>query len=732
MNLAVNLNKQAGMNEAPQAVPVSILYEFSSKSPSRNFVGWGILGLLGYDLSAGEFDPAQGWTPLLHPEDVEKLDFADADATPEGTKRRNVLRLRHKDGHWVLVEDCSVVRVTPSGDVFTSGCMTARDGARTLASGNGISDVLAASDNLHKRLLDSLAEGVVVHDATGAVVEFNDTALEILGLTAEELSGKAPTDDAWGFVNEDGVPLSLDELPGKTVRETGKREYGVVLGVNRAHGDFRWIRVNAEPLHAAGTGTLDGVIVSFADINDVKQAEVAFRERELLYRQMFSNTTAINILVDPKDGRIVDASHAAEELYGFGDGGLVGRTIPDLDVEGAPSLRKHVAEVLENGSFSFHVRHRLGNGEERKMLVHAGVIELHERKYIHTTNVDITERENYERMLTDANRKLGEERQRLNEIIWGTNAGTWEWNIQTGETRFNERWADIIGYTLEELAPISIETWMAHCHPEDFERSGALLQSTFNGETDHYECECRMRHKDGSWVWVLDRGKVVEWDEDGNPLRMSGTHADITPSKTVEAEIRRLAQTDHLTGLSNRHQFTSMLSQIIHINKRFEKNIVLLLLDLDRFKAVNDSYGHPVGDKLLIEVAEIIKRNCREADVVARLGGDEFAVVLPLMEDVRDAALPAQRIIEEVSRPRIIDGNEVHVGISIGISTCGDRTGDPDSIYRDADKALYRAKNCGRNRYCFYVEGDCNECNSIDRELCGRNTLHSPTKSVAE
>ena len=172
-------------------------------------------------------------------------------------------------------------------------------------------------------------------------------------------------------------------------------------------------------------------------------------------------------------------------------------------------MHRHVSAVLEHGALSFVVQHRLGNGEIRKMQVHAGLIELHERKYIHTTNVDITEREHYERMLKDANRKLAEERQRLDEIIWGTSAGTWEWNVQTGETRFNERWAEIIGYTLDELGPVSIDTWLAYCHPEDLEKSDAALQSTFRGETDHYQCECRMRHKDGSWVWVLDRGKVV-------------------------------------------------------------------------------------------------------------------------------------------------------------------------------------------------------------------------------
>jgi len=723
MNLSVNLTKQTG-TDACAAGAAPVLYEFFRNTPSRNYFGAGVFELLGYDPVDSDFDRTQGWSSLLHPDDVAMFAQHRNQQATNNTNRRLTFRLRHKDGNWITVEDCATIHELANGEVVTSGCLTRLDPAQILSSSDSTSHALQKGGNLYKRLLNSLAEGVVVHDAAGTVVEFNNTALEILGLTGDELCRKTMPERPCTFVREDGVPLTRDELPGKRVLATGEREYGVVLGVNRPNGEFAWIRVNAEPLHNEQTGTFDGVIVSFADINDVKQAEVAFRERELLYRQMFSNTTAINILVDPEDGRIVDASRAAEELYGFADGGLVGRTIPELDVDGAPSMHRHVSAVLEHGAVSFVVQHRLGNGEIRKMQVHAGLIELHERKYIHTTNVDITEREHYERMLKDANRKLAEERQRLDEIIWGTSAGTWEWNVQTGETRFNERWAEIIGYTLDELAPVSIDTWLAYCHPEDLKKSQAALQSTFRGETDHYQCECRMRHKDGSWVWVLDRGKVVEWDADGNPLRMSGTHADITPTKAVEAEIRRLAQTDQLTGLSNRYQFNSMLSQIIQINRRFEKSIVLLLLDLDRFKQVNDTFGHPVGDKLLVEVAEIIKRNCREADVVARLGGDEFAVVLPLMDDVRDAAIPAQRIIEEVSRPLIIDGNEVHVGISIGISTCADHNGTPDSIYRDADKALYRAKNCGRNRFCFYVEGGCNECGALDRELCGRYALN--------
>ena len=131
---------------------------------------------------------------------------------------------------------------------------------------------------------------------------------------------------------------------------------------------------------------------------------------------------------------------------------------------------------------------------------------------------------------SDRNRRLG-------EILSGTDVGTWEWNVQTGETHFNERWAEMVGYTLEELAPVSIQTWLNLVHPSDIEKSNTLLQRNFSGELNFYECELRMLHKNNYWVWVLDRGKVVEWTDDGRPLRMAGTHYDITQKKHIQNEL---------------------------------------------------------------------------------------------------------------------------------------------------------------------------------------------------
>jgi PAS domain S-box-containing protein len=126
---------------------------------------------------------------------------------------------------------------------------------------------------------------------------------------------------------------------------------------------------------------------------------------------------------------------------------------------------------------------------------------------------------------------------RLQYIIDGTRIGTWEWNVQTGETIFNERWAEMVGYTLDELAPVSIETWGRLAHPDDLQASNALLGRHFRGEIDYYDFQCRMRHKDGRWIWVHDRGRLVTWSDDGKPLLMCGTHADVTEQKTAQIEL---------------------------------------------------------------------------------------------------------------------------------------------------------------------------------------------------
>ena len=144
---------------------------------------------------------------------------------------------------------------------------------------------------------------------------------------------------------------------------------------------------------------------------------------------------------------------------------------------------------------------------------------------------DISDRKEKEKLIEN-------QKTRLLNIIEGTNAGTWEWNLQTGDLFINERWANIIGYELAELEPVSIETWIGLVHPDDLQISDNLIRRHIKKELDYYQIECRMKHKNGSWIWVFDRGKVVEWTNDGQPLWMYGTHMDITDRKASEFQLR--------------------------------------------------------------------------------------------------------------------------------------------------------------------------------------------------
>ncbi|MCP4149304.1 MAG: diguanylate cyclase [bacterium] len=312
---------------------------------------------------------------------------------------------------------------------------------------------------------------------------------------------------------------------------------------------------------------------------------------------------------------------------------------------------------------------------------------------------DITERKQAEELIAT-------KRRRLADIIEGTNVGTWEWNVQTGETVFNERWANIIGYTLKELAPVSIDTWTKFAHPDDLKESGELLKKHFENESDYYECEARMRHKDGSWAWVLDRGKVATWTEDGKPLLMSGTHQDITERKNAEEKIKHLATHDALTDLPSLKLAKDRALMAVRLARRNKTSCGIMFIDLDGFKAVNDSCGHDAGDALLKEVAKRLLACVRESDTVARIGGDEFLVTLSeLQVSNKDAELIAGKLVQSISQPFSYNGEQVSIGASIGIAIFPGNGEDIDNLIKQADNAMYSIKNSGKNGYTFATPG---------------------------
>lgn len=293
---------------------------------------------------------------------------------------------------------------------------------------------------------------------------------------------------------------------------------------------------------------------------------------------------------------------------------------------------------------------------------------------------------------------LSLERARLSAILEGTRVGTWEWNVQTGQTTFNEEWATMLGYRLDELQPVSIQTWIQLTQPDDLQKSDQLLKQHLAGETPYYECEARMRHKDGHWVWVLDRGKVGKWSEDGAPLVMYGTHQDITLAKQKLDTYHYGAYHDSLTRLPNRLLLHDRVLQALAFAERERTHAALMYIDLDGFKFINDNHGHDAGDVVLQVVARRIQQCIRASDTLARVGGDEFVVLLQDVGDEQEVLRIACMFNEAVRRPiPLPNGGEGRVSLSIGIALYPQHGATAELLSEHADQAMYLVKKSTKN-----------------------------------
>ena len=305
---------------------------------------------------------------------------------------------------------------------------------------------------------------------------------------------------------------------------------------------------------------------------------------------------------------------------------------------------------------------------------------------------------------------LEDRHNKLKELFKNAGVAIWDWSVQTGETTFNEHWADIIGYKLEELSPLSIETWKKYAHPDDLKKSESLLIDYWAGNTQYYAFESRMKHKEGHWVWVYDTGQVIEWESPGVPKRMIGTHLDITYQQSAidnlnkeNKELHGYSYLDLLTQLPNRRAYEERLISEVKASQRTKKELALLVIDVDNFKAYNDYYGHEKGDKALFRIAQAIKRALpRQTDFIARYGGEEMVVILPHTA-LDGAVVVAKKIHQHVNDENIKHPNSDDYGIltvSIGISST---LSNYDELFNNSDMALYEAKRNGRNRYDIHT-----------------------------
>jgi diguanylate cyclase (GGDEF)-like protein/PAS domain S-box-containing protein len=307
---------------------------------------------------------------------------------------------------------------------------------------------------------------------------------------------------------------------------------------------------------------------------------------------------------------------------------------------------------------------------------------------------EITERQRAEAAL-----RVSEERYVL--AVQGANDGIWDWDLIHDKVYYSPRWKAMLGYADKDISD-STDEWFDRVHPEDIERLRLDISSHLQGHTPHFENEHRMLHRDGDYRWMLSRGIAV-FNEDKLAARMAGSQADITDRKHAEQRLLHDALHDTLTELPNRALFMDRLNYAVERAKRRDDyRFAVLFLDLDRFKDVNDSLGHMVGDDLLIAVGKMLVKGIRATDTVARLGGDEFVI---LLEDIADENAPiriADWIKAQFNNTFELSGNEVFITTSIGIVLSKIGYQNAEDILRDADIAMYSAKARGRARYQIF------------------------------
>ncbi|MDO8286973.1 MAG: EAL domain-containing protein [Rhodoferax sp.] len=304
------------------------------------------------------------------------------------------------------------------------------------------------------------------------------------------------------------------------------------------------------------------------------------------------------------------------------------------------------------------------------------------------------------------------QQQLLTLAVDGAGLGIWHWDVTSGAMQCNDRLRETMGYQKGQMG-MTASDWNTLIHPDDLQPWLAAVMAQMRSSEVALRMSIRVRHAAGRWIWIMFVGAVVDRAADGQALRMAGVALDVQAQKAMEHELRVAARTDGLTQLPNRSVLLHAIEQAIARGRAQPGyQFAVLFMDFDRFKQVNDTLGHSVGDALLREIADRLQESLRPGDsliqssdfahVAARIGGDEFVVLLDNIRGDLDAEIVAGRLIDVLSLPYTIGAHKVVSSASIGIVTSSHAADDADSVLRDADIAMYEAKRTGRARYVMF------------------------------
>ncbi|GAK53906.1 serine/threonine protein kinase [Candidatus Moduliflexus flocculans] len=460
-------------------------------------------------------------------------------------QRDKILQQIHDEG---AVHNAEIDIRVKSGNVLTflwsAEQVIIRDAPCLLVSALDISErkqteiALRESEDRYRRVssvISDIAYSCDKTEASGYVINWMTGATEqILGYTVDELKAMR----CWSqLVLEDDLPIFDQHVIGLAPDVKRSCE----LRLRQKNGSVRWIASSAECVLIAAAPRTLRLYGGLVDITERKRTENALQESEKRFRTIFQEGKAIQLLIDPETGRIADANLSALEFYGYSYDALTSFRIQEINQLSPEQVQEEMRLARAQKKNYFNFRHRLSTGEIRDVEVYSHPLEIAGRPHLFSIIHDITDR------------KRAEEALRESEARWqfaleGSGDGVWDWNSQTHIVFFSNQWKAMLGYEPQEIGD-SLSEWEARIHPDDRDLTSAALQEHFDGLTPIYMSEHRVRCKDGSYKWILDRGKVISRMPDGTPLRVIGTHTDISARKQAEqilqeseAKYRRLVE----------------------------------------------------------------------------------------------------------------------------------------------------------------------------------------------
>ncbi len=593
------------------------------------------------------------------------------------------LTAKRKDGS-TFPSDIALSEMVQGGERYFIGIV--RDLAQQKASQAVIRETLKSLTTF-REALDVSADSIFLIDPeTVCFVDFNEAAIDTLGYSRGELLTMGPQD-----INPDYTKAQIQTVINRVLHD-GEEGTDIVTRHRRKSGEDLPVDIRLSALREEGG---KNTIVAVArDISERMAIEQALRESERYNRMLFENSP-MGLALCRMNGELVDINRAYADIIGRSVAETLKLSYWDITPEKYVQQEQTQLETLKaNGRYGPYVKeyiHRDGHLVPVKL--NGLLLEQQGESFIWSSVEDIT-------LQKEAEEELRRSQALLIEAQHISQLGSWEWNIVTGVITWSEEVYRIFGH--EPYAfEATYERFLEHVHPIDRDSvSSAVAQSLESKKP--YSVEHRLVRPDKQERIVHERGEAY-YDEQGNAVRMVGTVQDITEQKMAEARLEYMSNFDTLTGLPNRKLLRDRIEHALQQAHRHEHLVAIMFLDLDRFKNINDTMGHHIGDELLKVVAQRITQRVREGDTVARLGGDEFVVVLEGISHVDHAALVAEDIIDVLNEPVHIERYELFPGASIGITIYPFDDDNIDDLLKDADTAMYRAKAAGRNQYQYFT-----------------------------